>query len=199
MGFNFFLYGVYSEGQPCHDRFKNFIKNSQPATVKGTIYKLQCGLSLILNEGENTVSGQAVELDITESQWPLLDGLNGCGLAATIEKSFIIKETLNVFGLAEGEVKLPSYCLNPLKKEQTLGALDEFEASRPVQQTSGSLLEKLTDRQRIYIHKLSRAKGREIIPVDMALYRELISLELIVDKGRRLALTNLGHEVSHFL
>jgi hypothetical protein len=33
----------------------------------------------------------------------------------------------------------------------------------------------------------------------MELYRELMKLELVVDKGRRLALSKLGQEVARYL
>ena len=40
----------------------------------------------------------------------------------------------------------------------------------------------------------------DIIPIDdLTLYRELMKLELIVDKGRRLALSSLGKEVYNHL
>lgn len=198
MGYNFFLYGVYSEGQPCHGRFKNFIKKSEPAQVKASVFKLQSGLCLLLNEGAQWVSGSAVELEMDESHWPLFDALNGYNQSLA-SKNFIIKETVSAH-TAEGlQILLSTYCLNPEKKHQTLGEVSEVELQNISALPFQSLVEKLTDRQRTYIHKLSKARGREIIPVDMALYRELMCLELIVDKGRRLALTNLGVEVSHFL
>ncbi len=58
-----------------------------------------------------------------------------------------------------------------------------------------SILSILTERQEAYIKKLGKSTGREIVPIDLPLYRELMNLELIVDKGRRLALSKLGHEV----
>lgn len=193
MGFNFFLYGAYEPEQPCYGRFKNFIKNSQTAFVKGTLHQLQCGLPLLLKEGDGWTQGTAVELDIPETQWPIFDAINGCFQPA---KSFIVRESFaaRMAGASDAEeFSLSTYALNPEKKQQTRGPVEIQNV------LSSSLIHQLTERQRTYIYKLSRAKGREIIPVDMLLYRELLLLELIVDKGRRLALTNLGQEVSHFL
>lgn len=196
LGFNFFLYGAYGEDQPCFARFKNFIRKSQPAVVCGTMYKLQCGLSLMVNEGDGAVFGWAVELDIPESQWPIFDAINGCQLESVSAKNFIVKEKLVV---KDGELlgaQLDAYCLNPQKKLQTLGPISGGSiASAP----SSDLLSSLTDRQKIYMQKLAKVKGREVVPIDLAVSRELISMQLIVDKGRRLALTNLGQEVSCFL
>jgi hypothetical protein len=58
---------------------------------------------------------------------------------------------------------------------------------------------KLTEKQATYIQRLGRSSGREIVPIDLTLYRELMNLELIVDKGRRLALSKLGQEVFRHL
>lgn len=197
LGFNFFLYGAYGEGQPCFGRFKNFIRQAQPVVVCGTMYKLQSGLSLLVNEGEGSVSGLAVALDIPDSQWPIFDALNGCHLEPASAKNFIIKEKVVVI---EGELidtSLDAYCLNPQKKLQTLGPATGAEAASLT--VGGAILSTLTERQKNYIQKLAKVKGREVVPIDLAVSRELISMQLIVDKGRRLALTNLGQEVSCFL
>lgn len=57
------------------------------------------------------------------------------------------------------------------------------------------LSEQLTEKQRSYVVKLGKCSGRDIVPIDLNLYRELLKLELVVDKGRRLALTPLGQNV----
>lgn len=92
-----------------------------------------------------------------------------------------------------------TYCLNSDKKISGLQRIVDEKLSIPLPGVSNDLIGKLTERQKTYIQKLAQARGREIVPVDMALYRELMSLELIVDKGRRLALTKLGTEISLFL
>ena len=62
------------------------------------------------------------------------------------------------------------------------------------------LPEILTEKQKSYVVKLGSAKGRDIVPInDLSLYRELMKLELIVDKGRRLALSSLGKDVYNHL
>ncbi len=54
----------------------------------------------------------------------------------------------------------------------------------------------LSPRQATYVKRLSQITGREIVPIDLDLYRELLKLEIIIDKGRRLALTKLGKMVA---
>lgn len=61
------------------------------------------------------------------------------------------------------------------------------------------LTESFWERQKSYVQKLGLTLGREIVPIDLPLYRELMNLELIVDKGRRLALSKLGQEVYRYL
>ena len=196
-GFNFFLYGVYDEGGACFGRFKNFIRQSRPAMAKGSLYQLQSGFSLIFNEGERLVRGTLVQLDIPEAQWVLFDALNGCGLEKVSAKSFIVKDRIRLNSEEFAELSVDAYCLNPEKILMTSGEIqpEQLNASADVP----TLVSGLTDRQKLYIQKLSKTKGREVVPIDLAIARELISKELIVDKGRRLALTNLGSEVSCFL
>lgn len=192
---NFFLYGVYDEDQKCFSRFKNLIVESQPAYVKGTLCLLNCGLPVLKEEGDNLVSGTLVELNVSDTSWAVLDTLNGYQASAP-KKSFMVRKNIDVYISEGAPLEAQTYVLNPEKKNMVA---EEITCSDWQQQSSTELLEQLTERQRTYIQKLSRAKGREIIPVDMALYRELMSLELIVDKGRRLALTKLGQEISLFL
>lgn len=192
MGFKFFLYGVYDEGQKCFPRFQNLIVSKMPAHALGTLYKLSCGLTMLHPEGETLIPGTLVELNIEESHWKYLDALNGYD-AFNLKKSFLLRKNVEVRGQGEAVINAQAYCWNSERKTTARIVTEREETAADI------LLNKLTDRQQLYIRKLSQAKGREIVPVDMALYRELMSLELIVDKGRRLALTSLGQEVSLFL
>ena len=49
------------------------------------------------------------------------------------------------------------------------------------------------------ILKLGASSGRDIVPINLDIYRDLLNKGLIVDKGRRLALTNLGFDVYKYL
>jgi hypothetical protein len=67
-------------------------------------------------------------------------------------------------------------------------------------QKIGSIAQQLTDKQRSYVLKLGAARARDIVPIqDLNLYRELLKLEMIVDKGRRLALSQFGRQVHQHL
>jgi len=54
----------------------------------------------------------------------------------------------------------------------------------------------LNPRQASYVKKLGQITGRDVLPIDLDLYRELMKLGLIIDKGRRLALTELGKRIA---
>jgi hypothetical protein len=62
-----------------------------------------------------------------------------------------------------------------------------------------SLSNLLSDRHKSFLKKLGETKGRQVIPYDLNLSRDLMKMDLIVDKGRRLALSNLGKEVFKYL
>lgn len=73
---------------------------------------------------------------------------------------------------------------------------DEKPLHNPITPSIDALMHELTPRQTTYVKRLSQVTGREIVPIDLDLYRELLKLGLIVDKGRRLALSKLGKEVA---
>jgi hypothetical protein len=127
----------------------------------------------------------------------LLDEFHGYS-AKTPDKG-LFQRVLTQTVLADGTtVEAQFYAANPLKLSKTArlieaGAWQEDLSSNP------PLTTVLTERQKTYICKLGASSGRDIVPINLDLYRELMSRGLIVDKGRRLALTKLGQEVFHFL
>lgn len=198
MRHSFFLYGIYSENQKCYSRFKDLIVRSRSAEVTGTLHILDCGLGLLDSRGETRIPGQWVDIEAPETYLPILDAL--CGFdPQSAKKSFVLRKELPILSADEGAGVAFAYCLNSEKKLAGGRTLEGQSAQEYLTQPTENLLDKLTERQKTYIQKLAQAKGREIVPVDMALYRELMSLELIVDKGRRLALSRLGTELSWFL
>lgn len=198
MTYSFFLYGVYDEDQQCHSRFKEFIVSKDKGYVKGALYQLNCGLSLMSTEGSSLIPGHFVHMEFPETYLSVLDALCGYDMASP-KKCFVTRKPVDVFGLESASQQAQAYCLNGEKKISGLRFIGEEHVQPAMFSHTDSLIDKLTERQKTYIQKLAQARGREIVPVDMALYRELMSLELIVDKGRRLALTKLGSEISLFL
>ncbi len=195
---NFFTYGAFSQGKVHYPKYSQLIQNSEKASVRGEVYRLRSGYPLIeLNPEGLRIQGSLCELTVTESFWSILDELLGFD-SMRPEKSLFLRQTVQVEREDGTLIEAQIYGLNPKKvtstdKKITNGDWHQDLLDRP------PLVEQLADRHREYIFKLSKCKGRDIVPIKLDMYRELMSLEMIVDKGRRLALTSLGLETSLFL
>ena len=191
-----FVYGSMSEGLVHFNKIQEFIEKSTPASTVASAYRLKVGFPVLLDEGQDRVEGQLLELRTTEFLVNLLDEFHGFHKLDE-SKSLYFRREIIVF-TDQGEQQAWAYVLNPKKlpKNATLIQGGDWKASL---QAEPPLTEKLTERQRTYIQRLGQSTGREIVPIDLPLYRELMNLEMIVDKGRRLALSKTGHEVFRFL
>jgi gamma-glutamylcyclotransferase (GGCT)/AIG2-like uncharacterized protein YtfP len=194
-----FIYGSLSEGLVHFSRIKDFIADSVPAHIKGTAYRLKVGYPVILAEGNDLIPGFLVQLKPSapaELLFSLLDEFHGCNRHDE-SKSLYFRQEMNI-QIANGFTKAFVYVLNPARLPRNSSRieggnwLESLEKRPPL--TAG-----LTERQKAYIQRLGSCTGREIVPIDLSLYRELMNLELIVDKGRRLALSKLGQEVFTYL
>lgn len=195
---NFFVYGSMSEGLVHFEKIKDFVVSSVAARAKGMAYRLKVGFPVMLPNGQDWVPGNLLKIKAPELLVSLLDQFHGVcfndeGKSLYFRKEIeIVTET----GMIE---KAFCYLLNPLKLPKTATKIPNGDWISSLQ-TEPTLIEKLNERQKHYIAKLGKVIGREIIPInDLGLYRELMNLELIVDKGRRLALSKLGHEVFRYL
>lgn len=194
----FFVYGSLCEGMVHFSKIQNFIESSVEAQVKASAYRLPIGFPALLKAGEDLVPGQLLELRASELLINLLDELFGFNRHDP-EKSLYSREEAEVFPQgASIPVKAWIYFLNPAKLPTGASLIPCGDWPKSLQEAP-SLISQLSERQAAYIQKLGRSAGREIIPIDLPLYRELMKLELIVDKGRRLALSKLGKEVFQHL
>ncbi len=194
----FFAIGSWTEGMLNFEKLKNFIVSYESASIQGCVYRLPVGFPVYLDHGTDEILGQLFELKIDETLLTLMDSFHGVhfsDLAKGVHQR-ILKTVKKVSGQLEmahvyifNSKKLP-------KNAQIIsgGAWKESLVENP------PLPEILSEKQKTYILKLGAAKGREIVPIqDLSLYRELMKLELIVDKGRRLALSSLGKDVYNHL
>lgn len=198
MQFRFFAFGSFAPGLVHYPKVTNLITERKQAFVRGTLYRLRCGYpALIPDPSADLVEGYLYDLRAPESYWAILDELLQVD-PLNQEKSFFQRLTVPVQVDNFTTTAAETYCLNPKKKTKahkiiTGGNWQKDLANNPPAHLS------LQERQKQYIHKLSRSKGRDIVPIKLDLYRELMNLELIVDKGRRLALTPLGKETAFFM
>jgi len=193
---SFFAYGSFAEKQVHHSKFAGLITDSKPGFVRGQAYRLRCGYPIVLpSDGGDWIEGVLYELNAPDSFWSIMDEMIGVDLTKpglwTRDKVFVqcnhLSQTIATF-----------YGLNAQKMRQVFRPI---KAGRWHEDMSLAppLTQQLDERHLDYIKKLSKAKGRELVPYKLDVYRALLSMELIKDKGRRPALTSLGQEISLFL
>ncbi|WP_413289710.1 gamma-glutamylcyclotransferase family protein [Bdellovibrio sp. HCB337] len=193
----FFVYGSLSEGMVHFSKIQNFIVSSTPSQIRATAYRLKVGFPVLVNSGADLVSGQLVELKTSDLLIGLLDEFFGYNPQDPAKSLYHRQESL-VSVIGGGLEKAWVYFLNPLKLPLNAMLIHGGDWIRSMEEQP-ALTAKLSDKQKCYISKLGSSSGRDIVPIDLQLYRELMNLELIVDKGRRLALSKLGHEVYRHL
>ena len=192
-----FVYGSFCEGLVHYDRIAQFVRSSRPASIKGSAYRLQVGFPVYLSDGDDLISGQLVELEGPDVFFNILDEFHGFS-PVNPEKSLFWKADAKARLEDESEQECWVYALNPAKLPKSAESIP-FGDWRESLKRAPALTDTLTERQLTYVKKLGSTSGREIVPIDLDLYRELMKLDLIVDKGRRLALSRLGREVFRFL
>ncbi len=194
----FFAIGSWTEGMLNFDKLKNFIVSYETASIEGSVYRLPIGFPVYMDHGSDEISGQLIELKTDETLVSLMDSFHGVHFSDATKglHQRILKTVRKISGQIE---QAHVYIFNPskLSKNAKLIANGLWKESLTI---DPPLTQQITGRQKAYVLKLGAAKGRDIIPVDdLSLYRELMKLELIVDKGRRLALSSLGKDVYNHL
>lgn len=194
----FFIYGSFSEGMIHFHKIQNFVESLAFARIKATAYRLKVGFPALVKGGGDLVPGQLVELKGSDLLKALLDEFYGHN-PMDPEQSLYSREEVDVYVEGSSEpVRAWTYFLNSLKLPVNAAVIPGGDWKRSIEEQP-ALTSKLTEKQMTYIQRLGRSTGREIVPIDLTLYRELMNLELIVDKGRRLALSKLGQEVFRHL
>lgn len=185
-----------AEGMVHFKKIQSAVLKIEKASVTGSAYQLACGYPVILSEGADHLPGQVVELKSPDFLIPLLDEFYGFSVFDP-SKSLHLRQEIKVKADSGEEILCWVYFLNPKKLPTSAKAIPSAIWEEKLK--SPKFMDQLTVRQIQFIQKLSRISGREVVPIDLPLYRELISLELIVDKGRRLALSKFGQEVCRHL
>ncbi len=193
----FFVYGSMTEGYVHFDKIRSFVTAKESATLSAAAYRLKVGYPVVLEGEEDQIPGLLVTVNATELLLNLLDQFHGIN-AFEPAKSLYYRKEVSVT-TESGSVQAAVYFLNPAKLPKNATRIEGGNWPASLAEKP-AMTEALTERQKLYIHKLGQITGRDIVPInDLALYRELMNLELIVDKGRRLALSKLGHEVYRYL
>lgn len=202
----FFAIGSWTEGMFHFQKLRPFVVSYEPARIKASAYRLPIGFPVLVAQNEGAagetgadeIIGQLIELKFDQALLALMDTLHGVNPVEPGKGLHQRVRTQVTKNSGETEI-VETYFYNPAKLSTKAiriagGVWQESLAQNP------SIVEQLTEKQRTYVKKLGSAKGRDIVPInDLSLYRELMKLDLIVDKGRRLALSLLGKEVYNHL
>lgn len=194
----FFVIGSWTEGMLHFQKLKPFIVSYEPATIQGDVYRVPAGFPVIVQNLDSSrgdqIVGQLLELKHDETLVTLMDSFHGVHQLDET-KGVHFRRLMKVQKISGGVEEAQVYLYNP-KKLNAKAKKIEGAVWQEMMKNEPPMTEQLTDRQRTYVLKLGAAKARDIVPInDLTLYRELMKLELIVDKGRRLALSSLGKEV----
>lgn len=192
----FFVYGSMSEGLVHFEKIREFVTENLTAVACGSVYRLKVGFPVFLEQGADPVAGNFVTVRAPDLLFQLLDQFHGFS-ALDPEKSLYLRKEIKV-ETATGQRDAWAYVLNPSKLPLSARRIEGGNWKESLAQMP-PLTATLTEKQRTYVLRLGFSTGREIVPIDLPLYRELMNLELIVDKGRRLALSKFGHEVFRYL
>jgi gamma-glutamylcyclotransferase (GGCT)/AIG2-like uncharacterized protein YtfP len=192
-----FVYGSLFQGQVHFRLIESYLESCTSAVIVGSAFRLKVGFPVVLNQGHDVIPGQLVELKASEMALGMMDEFHGYN-PMDPEKSLYHRQETEVTSEDGAKTQAWCYFLNPKKLATTAKAIlggdwiESLKSEKP-------LTAQLTERQVTYIQKLGKCSGRDIVPIDLPMYRELMNLELIVDKGRRLALSKIGQEVYRYL
>ncbi len=179
-----------------HGLIADFITESNSAHAKGSAYRLEVGYPVYLNQGQQNIPGCLVTLNNSTTLLQILDQFHGYS-SMNPEKSLYLRVEVEVF-INEGIQQAFAYVMNPKKLPKSALLIEDGNWEENLKITPPKSIE-LSEREKTYIRKLSRSSGRDIVPIQLDLYRNLLNQGIIVDKGRRLALTKFGLELSRYL
>jgi gamma-glutamylcyclotransferase (GGCT)/AIG2-like uncharacterized protein YtfP len=195
----FFVSGSFYEGHVHWSKISQFVQSSKKAVIKASAWRLKSGYPVILDDGMDLIKGLLVTLKSSEILVSLLDEFHGYNQFDAKISLFVRRKVTVLIDESSESEQAWAYFLNPQKLPTDAAPIHEGKWQDSLS-NHPPLVSALTERQRTYLTKLAAASGREIVPInDLSLYRELMKLELIVDKGRRLALSKLGHEVVRYI
>lgn len=203
-GQELFVVGSLGQGQIHHRLVENFVEKIELARVCGDLYRDRVGFPLLVLGSHRTVKGQLLRFRnfdnsaLIDTLWKILNVFHGVN---TLDEKKSIHHLRNITALTEVGVPIQTKCyvVNPEKMPRDVLQIESGDWEESIS-TAPPLPSQLTERQISYLLKLGKSTGRDIVPInDLTLYRELMSMDLIVDKGRRLALSKFGQEVYRYL
>ncbi|NUM59695.1 MAG: gamma-glutamylcyclotransferase [Bdellovibrionaceae bacterium] len=193
---SFFLIGALAEGMSLFKKIQPFVEATESAVYTGSAYRLRLGFPVLSKEGQDAIQGTLAHFRSSEIIVNVMDELMGFN-PQDPEQSLNLRETV-VVETSHGMKEVFIYFINLKKHSSQLKRIEDGDWQKSLREMP-AIPQKLSEKQKNYIQRLGLSSGREIVPIDLSLYRELMNLELVIDKGRRIALTKLGQEVFRYL
>jgi gamma-glutamylcyclotransferase (GGCT)/AIG2-like uncharacterized protein YtfP len=191
-----FICSAMFEGNSFLSRLQNLIVSSESGTIQASVYRSKVGFPVLCKAVKDSIRGTVLRLASSEMAIHIMDELMGFSVQNP-SQSLTVRESIAVT-TGSGTEEAFAYFLNPGKINNDVKYIENGDWEKVLTEKP-PIPNKLNERQRNYIQKLGKSSGRDIVPIDLALYRELMNLELVIDKGRRIALTKLGQEVYRYL
>lgn len=184
-----FLYGPWAKGGTQFPLLKEYICSIQPAYILGQALCTEIGYPVLVLQGSDHVHGERAVLQGPELLTRILDGMSN-----PFER--VSQEVFDHLGQSLGSTQV--YVVPPERRMASWTVMAGGDW-RIHMQNEKPLPERLTERQKDYLRRLGASSGRDIVPINLELYQQLVKLGVVVDKGRRLALSSLGKEVLRYL
>lgn len=192
-----FVYGSLMKGMVHHNKVSALVKDIKPGTCEGSLYRLPVGYPAMV-DGPGAVKGELFTLNNFKDILKILDEFEGFSIQNPEKSLYLRVEKPVLMDGAKKPVTSYVYVLNKAKLPKDATVIESGDY-RAVMAVNPPLCLQLSDSQKRYILKLGASSGRDIVPINLDIYRDLLNKGLIVDKGRRLALTSLGSDVFRYL
>ena len=194
---NFYVYGSLTNGEIHFNKFFKCSNSTRLGAIRGSSFRLEVGYPVVLKEGDQEIPGEIVTCAVSDVSLNLMDEFHGFS-RTNPEKSLFIRDEIDVRTEDGSYLKANGYFFNALKLPKSAKLIPHGDWREDIR-LNPPLTKILNDREKEYIRRLGHSSGRDIIPYQLDLYRELTSKGIIIDKGRRLALTRFGHEVLRYI
>ncbi len=206
---SFFMIGSWTEGMFHFQKIKPHVHSVKPGQINARIFRLPVGYPVLVEKksedieqtqpSSHFIDGQILEVATDDTLLALLDSFHGVH-PTDPAKSLFHRKCFPMADLADSaSSELNVYMMNPAKLPKNSVEISGSCWRKSLTEVP-PLPATLTEKQKEILRQLGNVKGRDVVLVkDLTLYRDLMKLELIVDKGRRLALSPLGKDVFQYL
>mgnify|MGYP000668047236 CR=1 FL=1 len=210
---SFFMIGSWTEGMFHFEKIKPHVLTVKPGHIDARVYRLPVGYPVLVEKksadlansqsesqpNSHLIHGQILEVIADDTLLALLDSFHGVHPADSAKSLFHRKSFPMTEMTESSSSELQVYMMNPAKLPKNSVEISGSCWKKSLTEVP-PLPATLTEKQKEILRQLGNVKGRDVVLVkDLTLYRDLMKMELIVDKGRRLALSPLGKDVFQYL